>query len=103
VLRKFPVFVAVAFLAASTIPSRAVAQQLVIVEQASHHPGVITAIPAPQATLLIEAYNPNGSAVGLQGFIDYTHYVASSKWESFENYGVFPLGQIPGMASLASD
>ena len=57
---------------------------------------------AQPATLLIEGYNADGTGVTLTDFIGYTRYVASSKWQSFENYGVFRLGELPAARSLAS-
>lgn len=55
------------------------------------------------ATLLIEAYNPDGTRASVTDFVNYTHYVSSSKWTMYQNYGVFPMGTAPAMSQIGSD
>jgi hypothetical protein len=64
--------------------------------------GHVTAADLP-ATLLLEAYNPDGSRMSVSDFVNYTHYVSSSKWSSYQNYGVFPIGTMPATAQIGSD
>ena len=58
---------------------------------------------AEQGRLLLEPYNPDGTAVSISAFVDYTHYVASSKWSMYQNYGIFPIGTPPATSQIGSD
>jgi uncharacterized protein (TIGR03437 family) len=55
------------------------------------------------ATLLLEAYNPDGSAVTPPQFGNYTNFVPTNLWGIYLNYGVFPLGTAPATAQVGSD
>lgn len=54
------------------------------------------------ATLLLEAYNPDGSAVTPSQFGNYTNFVPTNLWGIYLNYGVFPLGTAPATAQVGS-
>src|SRR5580693_2485660 len=54
------------------------------------------------ATLLLAAYNPDGSGVTPSQFGNYTNFVPSSLWGIYLNYGVFPLGTAPATAQVGS-
>jgi hypothetical protein len=54
------------------------------------------------ATLLLEAYNPDGSAVSASDFANYTNYTPTSTWGIYLNYGVFPLGTPPATGQVGS-
>src|SRR6266849_4258640 len=48
------------------------------------------------ATLLFDAYNPTGAGMSISDFVDCTHYIASTKWQLYSNYGFFQMGTQPG-------
>jgi len=54
------------------------------------------------ATLLLAAYNPDGSAVTPSQFGNYTNFVPTDIWGIYLNYGVFPLGTAPATAQVGS-
>lgn len=65
-------------------------------------PGLASA-PPEQGTLLLKPYDPDGTAVSISAFVDYTHYVASSEWSMYQNYGIFPIGTPPATSQIGSD
>jgi hypothetical protein len=64
---------------------------------------LLASATAEQGKLLLEPYNPDGTAVSISAFVDYTHYIASSKWSMFQNYGIFPIGTPPATSQIGSD
>jgi uncharacterized protein (TIGR03437 family) len=54
------------------------------------------------ATLLLAAYNPDGSAVTPSQFGNYTNFVPTNLWGIYLNYGVFPMGTAPATAQVGS-
>jgi len=66
---------------------------------------VILCAPRPavvdKGQLLIQAWNPNGTAATITDFVNFTHYV-TSRWSIYENYGVFPIGKAPATPQIGS-
>lgn len=53
-------------------------------------------------SLLIRAYNADGSAASIQDFVNFTHYTIN-RWSAYANFGVFAMGQLPATPQLGSD
>lgn len=90
---------AVLILVLTHLPAPAWAQ---VVRSAATNRPIKHATADLTATLLLEAYNPDGSAVSASDFGNYTNFTPTSTWGIYLNYGVFPLGTPPATAQVGS-
>lgn len=63
--------------------------------------GTVAALPTA-STLLIRAWNPDGTEASIGDFVTHTRYI-TSRWSMYSNYGVFAIGQPPATAQIGTD
>lgn len=63
---------------------------------------IMCAVDPGKSQLLIRAFKPDGSPAGAGDFGNITIY-RNADYVNYQNYGIFPLGKLPGTPQIGSD